>query len=452
MSHIKPDNAAQLEEAVQWALAQEETLEVLGSGSKKSLGRKVVCDHKLDLSSLTGITLYEPEELVLSARAGTPLKEIEAALAEHNQYMAFEPLDYSTLFSGFSGSLLTGKSSAGKINAKKSNVEKPNAGISNSGTIGGVIACNLSGPRRIKAGAARDHFLGFSAVSGRGETFKSGGRVVKNVTGYDLMKLMAGSYGTLGVMSDITIKVLPAPNEEKTYLLHGLTDAQAMEAMKQALNSSCEISSAAHIPKTLAATMAELNTDQATTAFRLEGHGPSVIYRAEKLESLLKDFGSGLLIERGDSRTLWRSLRDGAPLAGNPDHSVWRISVPPKSGSAYIESLNLENLRGGDGARYFYDWGGGLIWLSLPGGDNATLLRSNLNNSALEHITGHATLLTSPLGVSGGASPEGASVNWSDQDVPNHPLGTGEHLLMCRVKENFDPKAILNPGRMFSDL
>ncbi len=444
MSHIKPDNAAQLEEAVQWALTQEETLEVLGSGSKKSLGRKVVCDHQLDLTSLTGITLYEPEELVLSARAGTPLKEIEAALAEHNQYMAFEPLDYSTLFSGFSGfsglsgPLLTGKSNAEKNNAEKTNVNKPN-----SGTIGGVIACNLSGPRRIKAGAARDHFLGFSAVSGRGETFKSGGRVVKNVTGYDLMKLMAGSYGTLGVMSDITIKVLPAPNEEKTYLLHGLTDAQAMEAMKQALNSSCEISSAAHIPRTLAATMEELNTDQATTAFRLEGHGPSVVYRAEKLEGLLKDFGSGLLIDRGDSRALWQGLRDGAPLAGNPDHSVWRISVPPKSGSAYIESLNLGNDAQYSDARYFYDWGGGLTWLSLPGGDNATLLRSNLNNSALEHITGHATLLTSP---------DGASVNWPDQDVPNHPLGTGEHMLMRRVKENFDPKAILNPGRMFGDI
>ncbi|WP_419901818.1 glycolate oxidase subunit GlcE [Kiloniella sp.] len=406
MSHIKPDNAAQLEEAVQWALAQEETLEVLGAGSKKSLGRKITCDHQLDLSGLTGITLYEPEELVLSARAGTPLSEIEAALAEHNQYMAFEPLDYGPLFSG-----------------------QPNSDNTNSGTIGGAIACNLSGPRRIKSGAARDHFLGFSAVSGRGETFKSGGRVVKNVTGYDLMKLMAGSFGTLGVMSDITIKVLPAPNEEKTYLLHGLDDDRAMEAMKQALNSSCEISSAAHIPQALAATLELLPSDQATTALRLEGHGPSVSYRVAKLEALLKDFGNGQLIDLSDSRALWRELRDGAPLAGNSDHSVWRISVPPKSGSAYIDSLNL-----GSDTRYFYDWGGGLIWLSFPGGDNATLLRN-----ALEGITGHATLLTSPEGA-------------SDQDVPNHPLGTGEHMLMRRVKENFDPKAILNPGRLYGDL
>ncbi|MFD2204187.1 FAD-linked oxidase C-terminal domain-containing protein [Kiloniella antarctica] len=325
------------------------------------------------------------------------------------------------------------KENPGKINVDKTHIGIRNSGKSNSGTIGGAIACNLSGPRRIKAGAARDHFLGFSAVSGRGETFKSGGRVVKNVTGYDMMKLMAGSYGTLGVMSDITIKVLPAPNEEKTYLLHGLTDAEAMEAMKQALNSSCEISSAAHIPQPVAMTLKTLSSDQATTTFRLEGHGPSVIYRADKLEGLLKDFGAGQLIDMGDSRTLWRDLRDGAPLAGNPDHAVWRISVPPKSGSAYIESLNLE-----PDARYFYDWGGGLIWLSLPGGDNATRLRNNLENNA-ESITGHATLLMSPDGA-------------QDQDVPNHPLGTGEHLLMRRVKENFDPKAILNPGRLFSDL
>src|ERR1043166_5827965 len=201
MTHLlKPRDGKDGEAAVQWALAEGKTLEVLGHGTKRAIGRAAQWDLTLDLSALSGVTLYEPEELVLSAKAGTPLAEIEALLAANGQQLAFEPMDYAAVLGG----------------------------IARRGTIGGALAANVSGPRRLKAGAARDHFLGVSAVSGRGEGFKSGGRVVKNVTGYDLCKLMAGSWGTLAAMTDVTIKVLPRAETEQTLLVRGLDPARAV--------------------------------------------------------------------------------------------------------------------------------------------------------------------------------------------------------------------------------
>ncbi|WP_417452936.1 glycolate oxidase subunit GlcE [Kiloniella sp.] len=401
MSHIKPENADQLEEAIKWALSEEESIEVTGSGSKQTFGRSVQANHQLDMSALTGITLYEPEELVLSARAGTPLVEIQEELIKNKQYMAFEPMDYGPLLKG-----------------------EPDPG-----TLGGMISCNLSGPRRLRAGAARDHFLGFSGVSGRGETFKSGGRVVKNVTGYDLMKLMAGAHGTLAVMSDITIKVLPAPPEEKSYVLYGLTDEQANKAMSVALNSSCEVSSAAHIPQSISSKLSFETKKRAITVLRLEGHGPSVTYRADKLASLLTDFDTGSLIAERESKPLWQKLRDAEVFTISPERSVWRVSLPPAQGSTFIKSLKLE-----DQAEYYYDWAGGLIWLSLTGDGNASVLRDKLKS-----MGGHATLVRSPHNI-------------GDAATPQHPLDPGEHALMKRIKDNFDPKAILNPGRLYADL
>src|SRR5215217_9165289 len=197
--NLKPRDATDVEHAVQWALGEGKALEIVGQGSKRAIGRPAQTDLTLDLSGLSGVTLYEPEELVLSAKAGTPLAEIEALVASKDQMLAFDPMNY--------GSIL--------------------AGVPERGTIGGALATNLSGPRRIKAGAARDHFLGVSAVSGRGEIFKSGGRVVKNVTGYDLCKLLAGSFGTLAAMTQVTIKTLPRPETEATVLVLGLDDAGA---------------------------------------------------------------------------------------------------------------------------------------------------------------------------------------------------------------------------------
>src|SRR5665213_2581903 len=217
---LKPRDVQEVEDAVRWALGNDKAWEVAGQGTKRAIGRPSQTDIKLDLTGLAGITLYEPAELVLSARSGTPLAEIEALLDKNNQQLAFEPMDYGPLLGG---------------QAKQ-------------GTLGGAIAANLSGPRRIKAGAARDHFLGVTCVTGRAETIKSGGRVVKNVTGYDMCKVLAGSWGTLAAMTDITLKVLPKAEAEVTVIVEGLDDARACAAMAAAMGSSCDVSGAAHMP------------------------------------------------------------------------------------------------------------------------------------------------------------------------------------------------------------
>src|SRR4051812_42504093 len=261
---LRPADAAQALEAVRWEVAEEAPLELVGAGTKRGLGLPFQATHTLDLSALTGVGLYEPEELVLSAASGTPLAEIEALLDGRRQQLAFEPPDYGALLG----------SGAGRQ------------------TIGGVLSCNLAGPRRIKAGAARDHFLGCQGISGRGEAFKAGGRVVKNVTGYDLPKLVAGAYGTLTVLTDVTIKVLPAPADTLTVLVRGLDDATAIRVMTLALQSSYEVSGTAHLPAALAGTVEAVGANTAVTAIRLEGFGPSIEYRAGKLHELLGGFGT----------------------------------------------------------------------------------------------------------------------------------------------------------------
>src|SRR5579884_1061092 len=275
---LKPRDHKDVEEAVRWALADEKTLEVMGQGSKRALGRPSQTDLTLDLSGLSGVTLYEPAELVLSAKAGTPLAEIEKLLAASDQQLAFEPIDYGPALGQPCG----------------------------QGTIGGTVAINLSGPRRIKAGAARDHFLGMTAVTGRGETIKSGGRVVKNVTGYDLCKLFAGSWGTLAVMTDVTLKVLPKPETEASVIISGLDDVQACAAMAKAMGSPCDVSGAAHLHDHVRSKFEDLPTSGASTVLRLEGFAASVRHRRETLAALMKSFGPVAVLEPAASRLLWR--------------------------------------------------------------------------------------------------------------------------------------------------
>jgi len=392
---LKPRDARDAEAAVQWALAEGKTLDVLGHGSKRGIGRAAQWDLSLDLSALSGVTLYEPEELILSARAGTPLAEIESLLAAHNQELAFEPIDYGAVFGALPG----------------------------RGTIGGVLAANASGPRRIKAGAARDHFLGFTAVSGRGAAFKSGGRVVKNVTGYDLCKVLAGSWGTLAVMTDVTVKVLPRAETEQSVLVLGLDDVGAARAMSLAMNSSNDVSAAAHFPAPLAATIqAEAGT--AVTALRLEGVAPSVQHRRQALEALLKPFGTLIAWDEQDSRALWASVRNVAPFAGD-DRALWRISTAPSRGHAVAAAI-------GEGQHYF-DWSGGLIWAALPaaGDAGAARLRAALGGE------GHATLVRAPAAIRAA--------------VPVfEPQPADVAALTRRIKESFDPKGVLSPGRMYA--
>jgi len=285
MTVLTPNDEAEVVEALADALTGGKTFELVGRGSKRLIGRAAQTDRTLDVSGISGVLLYEPNELVLSARAGTPLAEIEKLLAENNQELAFEPADLGPLLGRAAG----------------------------AGTLGGTLAVNLSGPRRIKAGAARDFALGVRAVSGRGEAFKAGGRVVKNVTGYDLPKLIAGSWGTLAVMTEATIKVLPRAEDQETVLALGLSDARAADAMAAAMGSSCEVSGAAHLPLRAAAKIpAVAKAAYAVTALRLEGIAVSVAYRRKRLEEILKAFGApgGLgALAADDSRARTRASR-----------------------------------------------------------------------------------------------------------------------------------------------
>ena len=402
---LRPRDPKQVEDAICWALAQGKTLELIGHGSKHAIGRAAQWDATLDLSALSGITLYEPEELVLSAKAGTPLHEIEALVAEKRQELAFEPMDYAPLLGGETG----------------------------AATIGGVIASNLSGPRRIKSGAARDHFLGFSAVSGRGETFKSGGRVVKNVTGYDLCKLIAGSWGTLAAMTDVTIKTLPKAETEQTILVLGGDAAAASKVMASAMGSYGDVSAAAHLPLTIAADVAETASARSgVTALRLEGVTPSVAQRKSLLENLLAPFGALASLDEASSRALWRAIRDVTPFAAKgrrSDADIWRISTAPARGAEIGGALADKA-----GAEILYDWAGGLLWAALPRSDDA--------QASLVHVTvaaagGHATLIRAPAAVRAKVdvfTPEPA------------PLAA----LTQRVRKGFDPQGVLNPGRMWA--
>ena len=399
---LKPQDDKQVEEAVRWALAEGKPLEIVGRGSKRALGRPSQSDLTLDLSALSGVTLYEPEELVLSAKAGTPLAEIEALVDGKGQQLAFEPMDCGPLLGGPPG----------------------------GGTIGGALAAGLAGPRRVKAGSARDHFLGVSAVSGRGETFKSGGRVVKNVTGYDLCKLMAGSFGTLAAMTQVTVKVLPKPETEETVLLTGLDDVRAGQAMTAAMASSCDVSGAAHLPGHVVFRFGELGATQAATLFRLEGVLPSVKHRKETLIALLRPFAPATVIGEVTSRALWRSVRDARPFAANGPSGprpLWRISVAPARGPEIAALIEPS-------AQMFYDWAGGLIWVApLPAGDaGAIAIRK-----AVAAVGGHATLVRAPVAVR-------AAVDVFE------PQGGAVGALTRRVKESFDPKRVLNPGRMWA--
>jgi len=398
---IKPRDAQEVEDAVRWALGHDKALELAGHGTKRAIGRPSQTDLTLDLSGLTGVTLYEPEELVLSARAGTPLAEIEALLDNNNQALAFEPMDYGPLLGGDAG----------------------------KGTLGGAIAVNLSGPRRIKAGAARDHFLGIHVVTGRGDSIKSGGRVVKNVTGYDLCKLFAGSWGTLGAMTDITVKVLPKAETEATVIVTGLDDARGAEAMAAAMGSSNDVSAAAHVPDHVASWFDGLPNAEATTALRLEGFAPSVAHRKEALAALLRSFGPVSILDVADSQALWRAVRDVKPFttAAARERPLWRISTAPGKGH---EIANLIT----PAAQMFYDWGGGLLWVAMPIPDepDAASIRK-----AVAQTGGHATLIRAPASVR-------AAVDVFEPEAP------GVAALSKRVKESFDPKGVLNPGRMWA--
>ncbi|MEW9837784.1 FAD-binding protein [Mesorhizobium marinum] len=400
MTTFLPFTAQDVATAVQWAISENAPIEIVGHGSKRGVGHPLQCENAIDLSAMSGVTLYEPEELVLSAKAGTPVADIERLLAQNGQQLAFEPMDCSRL--------LNHDTRGGKV-----------------GTIGGAIAANLSGPRRLTAGAARDHVLGITAVSGRGETFKSGGRVVKNVTGYDLSKLMTGSWGTLGVLTDVTIKVLPAAETETTLAIRGLSDDLAAAAMALAMGSSAEVSGAAHLPYGFAERVAgDMRGNDPATLLRVEGFGPSVASRVGLLKTLLAN--AGPIEEVSGSRATWRDIRDCAPFADGSDRPVWRVSMAPSQAHQMVLALRMET-----GADAFYDWQGGLVWLRMEADPEDQALRRLMRQFG----GGHATLMR-------------AAPAWRAAVPVFEPEPAPLAALSARVKAEFDPKGLFNPGRM----
>jgi glycolate oxidase FAD binding subunit len=389
-----PSNAKQVAEVIVDAAAAGTTLDVRGGASKVDYGRPVDADAILDVSALSGVGLYEPEELVITVGAGTPMMEIQATLADANQHLAFEPPDYDYVL---------GRAGGGA-------------------TIGGVVACNLSGPRRIGAGAARDHILGIAAISGRGDAFKSGGRVVKNVTGYDLSKLMAGSMGTLGVMTEITLKTLPSPEETRTVLAFGLDVTGGLGVLQRAAGSQAEVTGMAYLSSG-SATGSSVGASQSVTALRLEGSGPSVAARGKALSESLS-VSKVEILDREGSLTLWAEIRDCKML--RQTGYLWRISVPPASGAEVAMRIGASC-----DAEFLFDWAGGLIWVVVDGDDSHP---EDIRN-ALVGASGHATLVR--------ASKDTRREISVFQPQPE-PLAD----LSGRINEAFDPHGILNPGRM----
>ncbi len=382
---LSPPDEPGLAAVIAAAHAAREPIAIEGNGSKRGLLRPVQAARTISTRNLSGITLYRPAELILSARAGTPIPEIEAALAEKGQHLIAEPPDTRAIF-----------------------------GADQPATLGGVVAANLSGPRRISWGAMRDHVLGIRFVNGVGEVMRSGGRVLKNVTGLDLCKLLSGSYGTLGVLTEITLKVLPAPEATGTLLI-AVEDAEmGVRALSAALGSPFGVSAAAVLPG-----------EPMMAALRIEDFASSVAYRLDRLGEVLAPFGRGTVLEGDAARAFWREVRDAAPLGAAREEAVWRVSVRPSAGPAVVRAAEAL------GGRALLDWGGGLVWVAAPA-------------SAASHEA-----LVAAAAASGGTctlfrAPEALRLSVAVLPPEPPPLAA----IARRVKAVLDPAGILNPGRM----
>ena len=367
--------------------------EIQGGGTRAIGKLDGVERNILSSSAMSGIIDYEPAEMVMIAKAGTPVAEIEKALAKGKQRMIFEPLDYRTLF-----------------------------GTKGKPTIGGLIASNASGSRRFVAGACRDSFLGARFVNGKGDAIKAGGRVMKNVTGLDLIKLLAGSWGTLAPMTEVTFKVVPQVETEATLVLHGLSDEKAAQAMAAAMATSCEVTGAAHLPQNIATGFKDV-AGKSATLLRLEGFEKSVNLRVEKLQTILAAFGEQSVLSDKQTKSIWADIRDVKPFADGSKSPVWKISVAPMAGSQLVSELGAENA--------FYDWQGGLVWLKIDGEPEADQVRTAIANLG----GGHATLIR-------------ASDEQRQSTEVFQPENTAVAAISKRIREQFDPSGKFYTGRM----
>jgi len=400
-----PETEQELASLVLEAAETRTPLEVIGSGTKREIGHPVGSGAVVGTEAMSGVTLYEPSELVMVAKAGTPLAEVEAKLAENEQELAFEPVDLGAILGYGPG----------------------------EGTIGGVIATNISGSRRILKGAARDHVLGIRAVNGRGEVIKAGGRVLKNVTGYDLGRTLAGSWGTLAIMTEISLKVLPAQREARTLIFFGLTDQTAIEALCIAMGTPYEVSGTLHLHEDLAARLSDeeiAGAEGPVTAIRVENFPASARYRAARLRQALLAYSPALELDGERSKAFWHDVRTLKMFQGVPN-PLWRVSTVPSHAAKLIGTLTRKiNVRAA------YDWSGGLIWIETPALTDAGAVDIR---RALSELGGHATLIRADDATRSGI------------DV-FHPLEPQLAILSAKLKHAFDPLGIFNPGRMYRDM
>lgn len=398
MNAIAPVEEAAIAATVAEAAGAGEPLLIRGNGSKAAMLRPVQAAHTLSTCNHRGVVFYSPTELVIRARAGTPLAEIEAAVAAQGQHVIAEPPDYAALL-----------------------------GTAGPQTLGGVVASNLSGPRRVAQGAMRDHVLGIRAVNGMGEVIRSGGRVLKNVTGLDLCKLLTGSHGTLGVITEITLKVLPGPERVGTVVVACADAERAVAALAAALGSPYSVSGAAWLPAPAAG---RVGFPQAVALARIEDFAASVTYRLGKLRGELAPFGATDLLDETASRRVWRAARDVTPLGVGDADAVWRISVRPSAGPGVVRTLQQAF-----DARLMLDWGGGLIWVAGPAETQV-----------------HAAVVAAARAAQGTwmILRAGDALRAAVEVVPPEPPALA--VLTRRVKAAFDPRSILNPGRLYAGL
>lgn len=367
---MRPESEAELAEMIRDAAAP---LRVVGGGTRTIGGGGA--SEVLQTGGLSGVTLYEPGALTLVAKAGTALSEVERLLDASSQRLAFEPTDYRGLL-----------------------------GTDGDSTIGGVVAANASGPRRIQAGACRDFLLGVRFVDGLGNVVKNGGRVMKNVTGYDLVKLMAGSRGALGVLTEVSLKVLPKPEAIACVMIEGLDDSAAVGAMSKGLTSPFDITGAAHLPSGPDGTP--------LTLLRIEGFAGSVDYRARQLAELFAESSVRIDNDPTSVAARWVQIRDVQPLQ-NAAGDIWRISCKPSDAPSLVGKLKP--------LAHLYDWGGGLVRALLPEGTDARL--------QLGHFDGHATRERG---------------NGTTPVFPPEPAPVA--ALSRAIRQRFDPRGIFNPG------
>ncbi len=385
--------------------ARNQPVEIAGNGSKSNAGRPMQTAATITTKGMRSIKLYEPTELVMSAEAGAPLTMIEAELASRGQMLAFEPIDLGPAIGNAPGQQ----------------------------TIGGVFAANLSGSRRVVAGAARDHLIGVKAVNGRAEVFKSGGRVMKNVTGYDVARGLAGSWGTLGILTEVTFKVLPWPEAAATLVFPGLTDDLAVEMMCASMGTPFEVSGAVHLSAALAdrmTTRPPTVSGTGITALRIENFVSSVAYRKDQLAQQLKIYGAPLELDYEASLKFWTELRRLSVVTDKAS-VLWRISTSPKNAAKLVAAIRKHMT-----AEAYYDWSGGLIWLEVPATADAGA--SDIRRAVAVH-GGHATLIRADTDIR-------ASVEVFQPQTPVL------ERITRNLKSAFDPQGLLNPGRMYAGI